>query len=234
VAATPTVRAPAATRRCSTTAPKTVPRLARVPPSPAPPRAAPRPLSVASPVAVEDDVFSPARAGAADVLLMIFSAGGQRGRRRGEGEQEQGLAAGRSRRASASRGVLQFGGKAEADAADSKRRLVSSPEVTLHTVPGVPRDVPSRVQKTHRPWSSEEVEALIAGVQRYGRGQWADIKAMSAGGVASTLAARSAVDCKARAAPASLAIAPSPISCFLSHLASCLTRINAHRTSGAT
>jgi hypothetical protein len=53
-----------------------------------------------------------------------------------------------------------------------------------------------RAQKAHRPWSIEEVSALIDGVAHFGRGQWADIKALQAAGVAAALAQRSSVDLK--------------------------------------
>ena len=48
------------------------------------------------------------------------------------------------------------------------------------------RMLPSRgggKQKMHRPWSLPEVQALVDGVARFGRGQWADIKALEEGGV---------------------------------------------------
>jgi hypothetical protein len=48
------------------------------------------------------------------------------------------------------------------------------------------RMLPSRgggKQKMHRPWSLPEVQALVDGVARFGRGQWADIKALQEGGV---------------------------------------------------
>jgi len=63
-------------------------------------------------------------------------------------------------------------------------------------------------QKAHRPWSLLEVAALVEGVAHYGRGQWADIKALDAPfqpasfadsmplSVAAALALRSAVDLK--------------------------------------
>ena len=51
-------------------------------------------------------------------------------------------------------------------------------------------------QKVHRPWTLPEVEALVEGVSHYGRGQWADIKSLQAGGVSAALATRSAVDLK--------------------------------------
>ena len=50
--------------------------------------------------------------------------------------------------------------------------------------------------KAHRPWSLPEVEALVRGVAHYGRGQWADIKALRLDGVSETLINRSAVDLK--------------------------------------
>ena len=54
----------------------------------------------------------------------------------------------------------------------------------------------SNKPKTHRPWSLPEVKALIRGVTHYGRGQWADIKALRRDGVADDLINRSAVDLK--------------------------------------
>jgi|TARA_B110000003_G_scaffold217163_1_gene216682 hypothetical protein len=50
--------------------------------------------------------------------------------------------------------------------------------------------------KTHRPWSLPEVKALVRGVTHYGRGQWADIKALRLDGVSDALVNRSAVDLK--------------------------------------
>jgi len=61
------------------------------------------------------------------------------------------------------------------------------------------RMLPSRGggrQKVHRPWTLPEVEALVEGVGHYGRGQWADIKALEQNGVAAALESRSAVDLK--------------------------------------
>jgi len=61
------------------------------------------------------------------------------------------------------------------------------------------RMLPSRgggQQKVHRPWALSEVEALVAGVAQYGRGQWADIKSLKTEGVGVSLCARSAVDLK--------------------------------------
>lgn len=54
----------------------------------------------------------------------------------------------------------------------------------------------SNKPKTHRPWSLPEVKALVRGVTHYGRGQWADIKALRLDGVADDLINRSAVDLK--------------------------------------
>tara|TARA_B100000073_G_scaffold114200_2_gene92395 strand:- start:3696 stop:4889 length:1194 start_codon:yes stop_codon:yes gene_type:complete len=51
-------------------------------------------------------------------------------------------------------------------------------------------------QKVHRPWSLVEVEALVAGVKRCGRGQWADIKSLSDESISGALLQRSAVDLK--------------------------------------
>ena len=50
--------------------------------------------------------------------------------------------------------------------------------------------------KAHRPWTLDEVKALVRGVSHYGRGQWADIKALRADGVSEALINRSAVDLK--------------------------------------
>jgi hypothetical protein len=50
--------------------------------------------------------------------------------------------------------------------------------------------------KAHRPWTLVEVEALVRGVTHYGRGQWADIKALNMDGVSAALVNRSAVDLK--------------------------------------
>jgi len=50
--------------------------------------------------------------------------------------------------------------------------------------------------KAHRPWRLDEVKALVRGVSHYGRGQWADIKALRADGVSEALVNRSAVDLK--------------------------------------
>jgi hypothetical protein len=50
--------------------------------------------------------------------------------------------------------------------------------------------------KTHRPWNLPEVKALVRGVAHYGRGQWADIKALRLDGVSEALVNRSAVDLK--------------------------------------
>ena len=50
--------------------------------------------------------------------------------------------------------------------------------------------------KAHRPWTLVEVEALVRGVTHYGRGQWADIKALNMNGVSAALVNRSAVDLK--------------------------------------
>jgi hypothetical protein len=50
--------------------------------------------------------------------------------------------------------------------------------------------------KAHRPWTLVEVEALVRGVTHYGRGQWADIKALNIDGVSAALVNRSAVDLK--------------------------------------
>ena len=61
------------------------------------------------------------------------------------------------------------------------------------------RMLPSRGggrQKVHRPWTLPEVEALVEGVGHYGRGQWADIKALERDGVAAALESRTAVDLK--------------------------------------
>lgn len=51
-------------------------------------------------------------------------------------------------------------------------------------------------QKVHRPWSLVEVKALVAGVKRCGRGQWADIKSLSDEKISGALLQRSAVDLK--------------------------------------
>ena len=50
--------------------------------------------------------------------------------------------------------------------------------------------------KAHRPWALDEVKALVRGVSHYGRGQWADIKALRTDGVSEALVNRSAVDLK--------------------------------------
>ena len=54
----------------------------------------------------------------------------------------------------------------------------------------------SNKPKAHRPWSLPEVKALVRGVAHYGRGQWADIKALRLNGVSEALVHRSAVDLK--------------------------------------
>lgn len=54
----------------------------------------------------------------------------------------------------------------------------------------------SHKPKSHRPWSLPEVKALVRGVAHYGRGQWADIKALRLNGVSEALVNRSAVDLK--------------------------------------
>lgn len=52
------------------------------------------------------------------------------------------------------------------------------------------------IPKAHRPWRLDEVKALVRGVSHYGRGQWADIKALRSDNVAEALINRSAVDLK--------------------------------------
>ena len=66
---------------------------------------------------------------------------------------------------------------------------------TTHNISGTTNGKNKR-QKVHRPWSLVEVKALVAGVKRCGRGQWADIKSLADENISGALLQRSAVDLK--------------------------------------
>jgi Myb-like DNA-binding domain len=60
----------------------------------------------------------------------------------------------------------------------------------------VRRGSSSAGKKKHNPWSMEETEALVTGVQMAGLGKWAEIKRLPLPAVTDTLINRSAVDLK--------------------------------------
>jgi len=162
-----------------------------LPPPPPPPLA----IAYASPLpqraaaaATPPPVFSPG--GAAGVLMSLF----------GEAAPPATAAPAAPPPRRSSRATLEFAPPAAAPAAAPpapKRRAAEAAEGEAARMarppPPPPPSVP-RAQKAHRPWSAAEVGALVDGVAVFGRGQWADIKALPA--VAATLAQRSSVDLK--------------------------------------
>jgi len=187
---------------------------------PASPPAAPRPTGAAA--ASAPPVFSPG--GAADVLLMLLAASGCDDERERAPAAVTTVPAEPSRRRSAAAASLQLDMtlgapsakrrtcEAEADeegcgaatpAPPSSRGRVARPtrpwstSISEDDAPPPPQQQQQAARpKAHRPWSLAEVYALVGGVEHFGRGQWADVKQLAAGDVATTLASRSSVDLK--------------------------------------